>query len=522
MQTKQIPQRTKNILYRDRLANNLRDMSSFEKLNKDVLYRLYDKGLSFKKFDDCYFFSSIFDIFAVLSQNSLVNKEKVKEELIDRIEQIYDWVDLNDNLAFLDDNEEIVDHFVDNPDNPIFMGLLLTITSVLTGINLKLYQLQKGNCLVSCQINSGKVDGQQQRVAILSSPFGPIFGLLEKNSKSIIRNIPVSLADFSTIENDKKSSLEGFLDNIQNFNFDMAKEPPKELDEYDEHIMKLIVTNLGLNPHFFIDYSEYVRYQEFNHVAEKELIFLINNIVKSVSTQSCQKLNSLSTKDTINQIQSHQNIQNQINTHLNNKLHQPCDGNMYQSNANNFRQMNADKRIAPSMAHLTTPESKDLPLTDEQKKEIMKKTNKISVFEITEKDRPRTRIFKNSSIERNKQKKNIHSVINLSHHTVSEKTKAPIKPIEEETKSKKPTIIDQSENRHNGKLKFFNEKKSFGFIIRDDDLSNIFFHLSDMESAGISANFLNSHKNQRFSFIEMLYKGKTGVSKKAVDIKLLY
>ena len=41
----------------------------------------------------------------------------------------------------------------------------------------------------------------------------------------------------------------------------------------------------------------------------------------------------------------------------------------------------------------------------------------------------------------------------------------------------------------NGKIKWFNEKKGFGFIKPDDDDKDIFVHVSAFEKAGIE--FLN-------------------------------
>lgn len=38
-----------------------------------------------------------------------------------------------------------------------------------------------------------------------------------------------------------------------------------------------------------------------------------------------------------------------------------------------------------------------------------------------------------------------------------------------EEKPKKPIIIDQGQSRYTGKLKFFDEMKSYGFIVNDSD-----------------------------------------------------
>lgn len=71
-------------------------------------------------------------------------------------------------------------------------------------------------------------------------------------------------------------------------------------------------------------------------------------------------------------------------------------------------------------------------------------------------------------------------------------------------------------------MKFFDEKKQFGFFVLDKDDSDIFVHQDDLEKAGITLDVLKEYKTQnktlRVSFKSMFYVGKKGTSKKAVDI----
>lgn len=61
--------------------------------------------------------------------------------------------------------------------------------------------------------------------------------------------------------------------------------------------------------------------------------------------------------------------------------------------------------------------------------------------------------------------------------------------------------------RFTGRLKFYNPGQEFGFIIKKTTLEDIFFHLSDMEGAGITAQQLQENKNLYFSFEELDYMG---------------
>ena len=57
---------------------------------------------------------------------------------------------------------------------------------------------------------------------------------------------------------------------------------------------------------------------------------------------------------------------------------------------------------------------------------------------------------------------------------------------EEKKKNKKPVILENSRERFEGKLKFFDEQKNYGFIVMDKDESDAFVHFDDLRKANIS------------------------------------
>lgn len=88
----------------------------------------------------------------------------------------------------------------------------------------------------------------------------------------------------------------------------------------------------------------------------------------------------------------------------------------------------------------------------------------------------------------------------------------------------KPLVLEESSDRFLGTLKFFDENKSFGFIIMDVNNSEIFFHFDDFEQGGVTKEMLMSYKNGniiRLSFGCLKYIGKYNISLKAVEIKLV-
>lgn len=91
------------------------------------------------------------------------------------------------------------------------------------------------------------------------------------------------------------------------------------------------------------------------------------------------------------------------------------------------------------------------------------------------------------------------------------------------TKSK-PLILEESNDRYLGTLKFFDEFKNFGFIIMDINNSEIFFHYDDFNKKNLGKELLLSYKSGnilRVSFVCLKYIGKYNVSMKAIEIEIV-
>ena len=89
---------------------------------------------------------------------------------------------------------------------------------------------------------------------------------------------------------------------------------------------------------------------------------------------------------------------------------------------------------------------------------------------------------------------------------------------------KKPIILEEGKERYFGRLKFYDENKKYGFIIMEDDGSDIFVHYDDLYKAGIPKELLRTARQGnliRLTFSCMAYIGKYNKSRKAIDIQLL-
>ncbi|KAL4446175.1 hypothetical protein ABPG74_021714 [Tetrahymena malaccensis] len=90
---------------------------------------------------------------------------------------------------------------------------------------------------------------------------------------------------------------------------------------------------------------------------------------------------------------------------------------------------------------------------------------------------------------------------------------------------KKPKVVEVGQEKVTGSLKFFDEKKNFGFFVLDSDGSDIFVYFDDLEQAGVTKKMLKESVEKKtklyFKFNCMSYVGKYQNSKKAIDIELL-
>jgi hypothetical protein len=94
----------------------------------------------------------------------------------------------------------------------------------------------------------------------------------------------------------------------------------------------------------------------------------------------------------------------------------------------------------------------------------------------------------------------------------------------QQQEKKKPIILEESMQRYAGRLKFFDENKNYGFIIMDDDGSDIFVHYDDLAKANINKELLKTARMGnviKLTFSCMKYVGKYDKSRKATDIELI-
>ncbi|CAD8082665.1 unnamed protein product [Paramecium primaurelia] len=106
-----------------------------------------------------------------------------------------------------------------------------------------------------------------------------------------------------------------------------------------------------------------------------------------------------------------------------------------------------------------------------------------------------------------------------------------------ETPSKLPYVLDDSLQRQKGRMKFYDDTKKYGFLVLDEDGTDVFVHYDDLQAAGITLEKMKLYKivhqnnpqyvkftkngGPYFEFTLMNYMGKYNKSRKAIDLQLL-
>jgi hypothetical protein len=98
-------------------------------------------------------------------------------------------------------------------------------------------------------------------------------------------------------------------------------------------------------------------------------------------------------------------------------------------------------------------------------------------------------------------------------------------PMDASPLRKKVEILEYNkEKRFLGKLKFYNEARSYGFISAESE-KDVFVHLEDLEKSGLTLQMLKELVTRRVitvSYCRYKYVGKDGKdSLKAVDLEIV-
>lgn len=421
-------------------------------------------------------YKNVFELFASILYKDIIKATHVKEEALEFIQKTTSWAEISPELAFLDHNKLLITNLLQNPDSPIYSGFLLTLLAAKTHKRLKIYQFHEGRSLITCEMGSLREGLDNLQIAVLIFSDGFKFCLLKK-TKDVENDFPVEF--FDAIKTD--DSL-----------FEV------KLNENEVTSLSILTEHLGFYPQLFVDYNDLIAEKEYLSKCKSELSDTFDRIIKMIGQDGDGSITSGSKLLSVENL-GIENLNPKLKadilfghkvTNHDTKLRYKEKGYISSPVPVGLLQNYALKKLHSEVqAEKTKTESEILPSYSLSNLDIAQ-----SVDANDSDDKP---------------------------HVVAVDSKIFPKNPNSPTASKKPVIVNQNKNiRYLGRLKFIDEKNKFGFIVKEIDNSDIFFHLSDMEASGIPIKMIQENKGFRFSFAELEYIGKHSFSKKAVDIKL--
>jgi cold shock CspA family protein len=417
------------------------------------------------------FFNNPYELFAALVKGGKSFSDQVKVDLLQCICEISDWKAFMPELEFLQTNKLVLSQFLRNPDSPIFWGFLLILLSALYKYQLKIFQLYEGKSLISCEVGRTADSGSLLRLGVVIFPDGFKFSVLKKVTHS-----------------SEEYSLESYIRNLKFEN----KIYEIHLTKNEVNALKILTENLGFFPQLIVDYNDLMVQKEYYENSKTELAQIFDNIVK-ITTSS--DLNSKENPTRLLRIENLgiENLNSRLKAELifgNKVLYNPIQA-MTPEDISRTQLMPKPPGLKEKYLDGSIT-AQNLDQNPEKQNVIERQATKLE--EIENGDGTAKKLEEADP-----------------NHLKSFKDLAAVKPI----------ILDQNRNiRYIGRLKFVNEKNKYGFIVKELDGADVFFHLSDMENAGISCDMLLKNKDLRFTFSELKYIGRHNISKKAVEIKL--
>lgn len=432
---------------------------SFSKTQLNILHffqLLLKKRLYPQKNQETVFYDSPARLFCALTGRSLVQAPALLDEILEWIMSSPDWDKEAPELGFLEEQRRLLEALSSNPNSPIFAGFLLVLFSAKMGYHLKLYQFHEGKSLVSCEV--GQRNGRVPlKVGVFIFADGFKFSILEK-------------------QQDPSEFVEDLFNRIttDDSTFEVKLTASELLS------LKILNEHLGFYPQLFVDYSELLTEKEYQARCKAELSDVFHKITRILLRERGEQENGRGKL---------LSIENLGLEGLNPRL-------------------KADvlfgHKISIPQASAVTSEDLSMELTGSSPPGLhsnyaLKKT-------LTEIPQSKTNLNDN-----NKE----------SQPDVIEGDVPNVKGGGSPVNTKKPVIVNQNKNiRYLGRIKFIDEKNQYGFIIKEADGTDIFFHLSDLELVNLPIKTMQEEKELRYSFAELEYIGKHSLSKKAVDIKL--
>ena len=456
----QTPQPLSSTLYTQKLLRHTRQKNQSYKANQKLIQHLYSKNIKVQSQNRDFLFEDIFSLFSYLNEGTTYNRNKIMKDTLFIFKTTGNWGRIDKDLCFLNTSFSLVNEIEKNLLNPNYTEIIAKILCNVFKFSLKVYHLLPGDQLTSYYLAQSDCALAKVRVAMLYTKNGLVFTLLDKSNFK---------------KNQKLSSLS--FKNYQKTVLSKLEELERKIEFKDEEKTTNDQPDTQFQSNLIIQHSLLFNDVFHNKPIKNALLLITNLILKSKQIRYFKKGESKKKN---------------------------CDSYDTEYEGDSYS---------------TDDESKSNNSTfsvnyEKQLKKVFYFTKGCIRPKIASptKPLPSPMLFPDKTVSSTKKPFSLSSLIASKQRGI----RSIVKP----RKTSNFNLIEKSNNKSTGKLKFFNDTKKFGFLIKKSK-KEVFFHLTDMEEAGISSDKLKSTKNLEFRFKEVLYKGKLGDSRKAVEIELI-
>lgn len=484
-------------------------LESRKEIEKFVL-KLQQKHLRLRQVGKQVFFRSPYELFAAIFEGTRGDAKRLNRDLKNFILRFPSWKDLLPELAFLEIHQKVLLYFVSHPDLVILSGLCLTLLAVLFKTPLKIHQMYQRKSLVSFEIAGSVAPTPKVHVGVFLFGDAISFCLLDK-TKGL--GMPPEMDEL----------VEGLWANNAKFKSDFSR--------METEIMATLAEHLGPFSQLLLNFADFTSRAQTQQRERDEIVRILNSVRESMSGDNRDfdgdrvlRIESLGLDTLSPAVKSELIFGKKV---VNEELSKAGQGafafperppglkERYSDSAPVFSAPTLDLFERLDSLSERGGESKRTPETGE----TMRKHSFEGMNTILEAADEHAYLGQSAGPKPPKTPKTPRESKEVREAREREAREAR----EREREAKEREAREAREARRTtGALKFVNEKGEFGFFMKDEDGSDVFFHFSELRTAGIPLKTLTEDKARRVSFVEVEYTGKNNKkSKKAVDIQLL-
>lgn len=447
-----------------------KDVQSFVK-------KLYAKNLRMRQVRGQYFFRTPFELFAAIFEGTRGDAARISRDLKNFILQFPTWSNYLPELAFLETNQKILLYFVSHPELIILSGLCLVLLAVMFKTRLKVYQMYQRSSLMSFELAGGLSSASTSRIGVFLFGDAISYCVLDK-SKAMCPT----------------PSVDSLMEYVRSSNLSFKP----QFSKIEIEIIETLLEHMGPYSQLLLNFAHFTQVTAGKQHELQELVEILNAIRHNMSEENRETINGRVLRiESLGLEGIHPSVK-------------------------------AELIFGPKISSEILTRSSQVAVGYERPPGLKDKYSE-GIHSFNPPTLDAIERFENFNFQ-NGEKRGTPETHETVHRKHSFEVMNPIPEQAEEHLPNPPAhpappqplpFNSPKNKRFSGTLKFVDEKKEYGFFLKDVDKTDVFFHFSELKQAGIPLQVLKDNKGARVTFAEVEYVGKNNKkSKKAIEIQL--